>query len=110
MEINVSRTLLVIAVCTVCTFAERALPFAIFRGREVPKIIQYLGRVLPMAIMATLLIYTIKGITFTAIGSWLPYLIGIAVTAALHLWKSNTLLSIAGGTICYMLLVQFVFA
>ena len=109
MEIDVTRTLLVIAVCTVCTFAERALPFFIFRGQEIPKIVQYLGRILPMAIMATLLIYTIKGITFTTTGGWLPYLIGIAVTAFLHLWKSNTLLSIAGGTICYMLLVQFVF-
>ena len=109
MEVNVTRTLLVIAVCTACTLLERALPFAIFRGREVPKIVQYLGRVLPMAIMATLLIYTIKGITFTSVGGGLPYLIGIAVTAALHLWRNNTLLSIAGGTICYMLLVQFVF-
>lgn len=109
MEVNVSRTLLIIAVCAACTLFERALPFVIFRGREVPKIVQYLGRVLPMAIMATLLIYTIKGITFTAPGGWLPYLIGIAVTSVLHLWKSNTLLSIAGGTICYMLLIQLVF-
>ena len=109
MSVNVTRTLLVIAVCTVCTFAERALPFLLFRGREVPKLIRYLGRVLPMAIMATLLVYTVKGITFTALGGFLPYLIGIAVTAALHLWKRSTLLSIAGGTVCYMLLVQLVF-
>jgi len=109
MDIHVSRTLLIIAVCAACTVFERALPFVIFRGREVPKLVQYLGRVLPMAIMATLLIYTIKGITFTAFSGWLPYLAGIAVTAGLHLWKSNTLLSIAGGTVCYMLLIQFVF-
>ena len=109
MTVDVTRSLLIIAVCAGCTVLERALPFLVFRGRQVPKVISYLGRVLPMAIMATLLIYTIKGITFTALGGWLPYLIGIAVTAALHLWKSNTLLSIAGGTICYMLLVQFVF-
>ena len=109
MEINVTRTLLVIAVCTVCTFAERALPFVIFRGREVPKIVQYLGRVLPMAIMATLVIYCIKGISLTAMSGWVPYLAGIAVTAVLHWWRKNALLSIVAGTAVYMLLVQLVF-
>ena len=107
---DVKRTLIVIAICAAVTFLERALPFLIFGKREVPGVVRYLGRVLPMAIMATLVLYCIKDISFTVLSGWLPYLIGIAVTALLHLWKSNSLLSIAGGTAVYMVLVQFVFA
>ena len=53
MAISATESIMIIAVCTACTFLERALPFIIFRGREVPDIVRYLGRVLPMAIMAT---------------------------------------------------------
>lgn len=104
------RILIVIAVCAAVTFLERALPFLIFGSREVPGVVRYLGRVLPMAIMATLVLYCIKDVSFTALSGWLPYLIGIAVTALVHLWKGNSLLSIAGGTVVYMFLLQFVFA
>ena len=110
MEINVTRSILIILICGACTLLERALPFLLFRGREVPAVVRYLGKVLPMAIMATLVIYCVRDIQFSAPGSFLPYCLGIAVTAALHLWKRNSLLSIAGGTVCYMLLVQLVFA
>ncbi len=110
MDINVTRSVLIIAICAACTFFERALPFLVFRGREVPPVIRYLGKVLPMAIMATLVIYCIKDISFTALDTCLPYLIGIAVTSLVHLWKRNNLLSIALGTIAYMVMVQTVFA
>ena len=110
MEINVARTVIIIAICAACTFFERALPFLLFGNREVPKVIRYLGRVLPMAIMTTLVVYCIKDIHFAAASDWVPYLVGIAVTALLHLWRSNALLSIAGGTAVYMVLVQAVFA
>ena len=110
MEINVVRTIIIIAICAACTFFERALPFLLFGDREVPKVIRYLGSVLPMAIMTTLIVYCIKDISFAAASNWMPYLAGIAVTALLHLWKSNALLSIAGGTAVYMVLVQAVFA
>ncbi|MDO4816292.1 MAG: AzlD domain-containing protein [Bacillota bacterium] len=109
MEIDLTRSLIIIAICFSCTLFERALPFLIFRGKEVPPVIKFLGKVLPMAIMATLIIYCIKGISFTATGGWAPYLIACGVTVLLHLWKSNTLLSIFGGTACYMVLVQMVF-
>ena len=109
MEINVVRTLIIIAICAACTFFERALPFLLFGNREVPKVIRYLGRVLPMAIMTTLIVYCIKDISFAVMSGWVPYLVGIAVTALLHLWRSNALLSIAGGTAVYMVLVQAVF-
>ena len=110
MDINVTRSIIIIAICGVCTFFERALPFLLFRGREVPPVVRYLGKVLPMAIMATLVIYCIKDISFTALGSFLPYVIGITVTSLVHLWKRNNLLSIALGTVAYMVMVQSVFA
>lgn len=109
MTISVTQSILIIAVCAICTFLERALPFLIFRGREVPELVRYLGRVLPMAIMATLVIYCLKGISFSAAAGWVPMLIASVLTALLHLWKHSTMLSIFGGTICYMLLVQMVF-
>ena len=109
MVISATESIMIIAVCTACTFLERALPFIIFRGKEVPEIVRYLGRVLPMAIMATLVIYCIKTISFSSMAGWAPMVIASAVTVLLHLWKSNTMLSIFGGTICYMVLIQMVF-
>lgn len=109
MVISATESILIIAVCAVCTLIERALPFLIFRGKEVPEIVRYLGRVLPMAIMATLVMYCLKGITFSSVAGFAPPLIASALTALLHLWKRSTMLSICGGTVCYMLLVQVVF-
>ncbi|OUN08034.1 MULTISPECIES: branched-chain amino acid transporter permease [unclassified Flavonifractor] len=99
-----------IAVMAVVTFLTRALPFLLFdRGSAPPKIILYLGRVLPPAVIAMLIIYCLKDISFAQAGSWLPQLISVAVVVVLHLWKHNNLLSIFGGTILYMVLVQAVF-
>lgn len=109
MVLSTTQAILIIAVCALCTFAERALPFLLFRGKEVPEIVRYLGRVLPMAIMATLVMYCLKGITFSSAAGFAPPLIASALTALLHIWKRNTMLSIFGGTVCYMLLVQIVF-
>ena len=109
MAISTSQSILIIAVCAVCTFIERALPFVIFRKGEVPEVVRYLGKVLPMAIMATLVIYCIRGISFAATASWLPTLIACGITAILHLWKHNAFLSILGGTAVYMILIQMVF-
>lgn len=109
MTVNVTRTLIIMAICIVCTFGPRLLPFALFSKRAVPKAVQYLGRVLPLAIMSTLVIYCLKGVTFTAPDSWLPQAIALAVTVAIHLWRRNTSLSIFVGTACYMALLQLVF-
>lgn len=99
----------VIAVCAVCTLAERALPFLIFRGRAVPAAVRYLGDALPMAIIATLVIYCLRSISFSVAAQWAPQIIACIVTIGLHLWRRSALLSIAGGTICCMLLTQLVF-
>ena len=99
----------VIAVCAACTFLERALPFLLFRGRAVPEPVSTLGKLLPMAIITTLVIYCLRNISFGTPGAWAPQIIACAVTAGLHLWKGNAMLSIAGGTVCCMLLTQLVF-
>ena len=101
--------ILLIAVIAVVTIALRFLPFLIFRNRQTPKYIAYLGRVLPFAIMGMLVVYCLRGISLTSMPFGLPELIACALVVALHLWKRNTLLSIIGGTVCYMLLVQLVF-
>ena len=109
MAISVTQSIIIIAICAACTLFERAFPFLIFRGKEVPPIINYLGKVLPMAIRATLVIYCIKGISFSTVAGWAPYLIACAFTVVLHLWRRSALLSIVGGTACYMILVQMIF-
>lgn len=99
-----------IAMCILATVLSRAIPFLLFNSEEpAPKYIQYLGNVLPGAIFAMLIIYCLRDVSFTSGSYGIPELISIAVTVGLHLWKRMMLLSIAGGTICYILLVQLVF-
>lgn len=109
MAISTTQSIIIIAICAACTFLERALPFLVFRKGEAPAVVRYLGKVLPMAIMATLVIYCVRGISFAAVENWLPTLIACGITVALHLWKHNALVSIFGGTAVYMILVQMVF-
>ena len=106
--INVHSVLLV-ATVSVVTALLRFLPFIIFSGKETPKFIAYLGKVLPFAVMGMLCVYCLKGVSFLAFPYGIPELISVLVVVLLHLWKRNTLLSIIGGTACYMLLVQWVF-
>ena len=99
-----------ITVIALVTAALRFLPFWIFReNRKTPPLVSYLGQVLPFAIMGMLVVYCLKDISFTGAPFGIPEILGCAVVAVLHIWKRNTLLSIGAGTVCYMLLVQFVF-
>ena len=99
-----------VAVAALVTMALRFLPFIIFRGdRETPAYITYLGKVLPFAIMGMLVVFCLKGVSLTAAPYGLPEFLACGAVAALHVWKRNTLLSIAGGTVLYMVLVQMVF-
>ena len=100
-------TILVIVLGTMLT---RFLPFLLFPvGKPTPKAIQYLGNVLPGAVFGLLVVYCLKNVSLFAGSHGIPELISIVLVVALHLWKRQMLLSIAGGTVCYMLLVQFVF-
>lgn len=101
---------MMIATVVFGTMLTRFLPFAVFRtGKPTPEYVQYLGKVLPSAVIGLLVIYCFKDVHFLAGSYGIPELIGVAVVALLHFWKRNMLVSIAGGTIVYMILVQFVF-
>lgn len=102
-------TVLIIFVVVLCTQMTRVAPFALFGGnKKVPNIVNYLGKVLPPAIMAILIVYCLKWIKWTSYPSGAAELIAIAIVVLLHKWKRNNLLSIGGGTLCYMILVQCV--
>lgn len=101
-----AHDLAIVAVAALVTLLIRALPFALFSRGNPPCVITYLGRVLPATVMAILVVYCLKGISFGALSGFAPALIAVAVTAALHAWKRNTLLSIACGTAVYMLLIR----
>lgn len=98
--------LLSILVPALLTFGLRALPFLLLKKRELPKRIEYLGNVFPMAIMATLVVYCLKSIPESARQDNLILLAGVVVTAAVHIWKKSSILSITVGTVVYMLLVH----
>ena len=106
---NLHAALLVVVV-TLVTIGLRFLPFLIFgENRKTPPLIAYLGQVLPPAIIAMLIVYCLKGISFAAPGGWVPTLLAGGAAVLLHLWKGNDLLSIFGATVLYMVLVQGVF-
>ncbi len=110
MPLSIKQTVIVVLVAAVCTFATRLFPFALFGGKkEVPKFVRYLGDILPTAIIGVLIVYCLKDFTGGDINVILPQIIAVALTAGVHLWRKNTLLSIAVGTIGYMLLINFVF-
>jgi branched-subunit amino acid transport protein AzlD len=103
-------TLAVIGVMALATIITRAVPFLFFgRGKPTPRFVLYLGRALPPAIIAMLVVYCLKGVNPTAYPFGLPELIAVAVVVVLQLWRKNSLLSIFGGTAVYMLMVQLVF-
>ena len=107
---NALYALMMILVIALVTMALRFIPFFVFSGeRPVPKYINYLGRVLPYSIMAMLVVYCLKSVSFVKAPFGLPELISVALVAILHVWKRNTLFSIICGTLCYMVLIQFIF-
>ena len=104
-------TLLAVPVYAACTFATRVVPFALFgRKRAMPPAVRRLAMKLPAAIIAVLVVYCLKDAAWLTAPHGAPELLAIAVVVLLHRWRGNVLLSIAGGTAVYMLLVQTVFA
>lgn len=107
---TLTQQIITISLCVIGTVTTRFLPFIIFSSRKpTPKYVQYLGKALPPAIFGMLVVYCLKNVDILSGSHGLPELIAILLVAGLHLWKRQMLLSIAGGTVCYMLLVQFVF-
>ncbi|MDD6502967.1 MAG: branched-chain amino acid transporter permease [Oscillospiraceae bacterium] len=107
---TVTQQILTVAICVAGTMLTRFLPFLIFNSkRPTPAYVQYLGKALPAAIFGMLVVYCLKNVSILTGSHGIPELIAIVVTAGLHLWKRSMLLSIAGGTVCYMILVQTIF-
>lgn len=100
---------LMIGLIAIVTALLRFLPFIVFKNRETPVYIAYLGKVLPYAIMGMLVVYCLKGVSLLHDPYGLPELIAVAIVVVAHVWRRNTLLSILSGTVVYMILVQLVF-
>lgn len=110
MTMSVTQAVIMIAAVVAGTMTTRFLPFLIFPSdKPTPPYILYLGKVLPYAVMGLLLVYCLRNVSFTQAPHGLAEIISIALIVLLHCWKRSMLISIAGGTICYMFLVQAVF-
>ena len=110
MPLSAGMSFLIIVVVAITTFATRVIPFLVFpKGKEIPKTVQYLGKVLTPAVIGMLVVYCLKDVKFLSAPFGAPELIGCAIVALLHLWKRNSLLSIGVGTVAYMIMVQVIF-
>lgn len=105
---NIGFSLLIVLVTALGTIATRAVPFMLFgnKKRKIPESVLFLGKVLPPAVMAALVVYSLKHVSFTESTLWMNEVIAVLVTASIHVWRKNTLLSIGIGTLVYMVLVQ----
>lgn len=104
---TLTQEIITIAAVVLGTVLTRFISFIVFpAGRETPKFVKYLGKVLPAAVLGMLVIYCYKGTDFTSSYHGLPELVSGLVVAGLHLWKKNMLLSISAGTVFYMVLIR----
>lgn len=107
---TLTQEIITIALCAAGTMLTRFLPFVLFSSKKpTPLYIQYLGKALPAAIFGMLVVYCLKDVSFISGAHGVPEAIAICAVIALHLWKRQMLVSIAGGTVCYMALVQLIF-
>ena len=110
MTMTLTQQIFTIAAVVLGTMTTRFLPVLLFpAGKTTPAFVQYLGKALPAAVFGLLVIYSLKDVQLLTGSHGIPEAISIALVIILHCWKRQMLLSIAGGTICYMLLVQLVF-
>ncbi len=105
---NEKQALVAVLVMALVTALLRFAPFVVMGNGKTPKAIEYLGKVLPYAVMGMLVVYCLKGMDFTKIPFALPEIISVILVAAVHVWKRNTLLSIIAGTVCYMIIIRLI--
>lgn len=111
MPVSFTRSVVIIVLVAITTFATRVIPFILFpAGKKIPKTVEYLGKVLPPAVIGMLVVYCFKSVSATAFPFGIPEIIASVTVVLLHIWKRNNLLSIGVGTLLYMILVQTVFA
>ena len=107
---TLTQQIITVAMVVLGTAVTRFLPFLVFpSGKPTPKYVQFLGKFLPAAGFGLLVIYSLKDVNVFSGSHGIPEMIAILLVIILHVWKRQMLLSIAGGTVCYMLLVQLVF-
>ena len=107
---TLTQQLVTVGMVVLGTVLTRFIPFIAFpQGKPIPKYVTYLGKVLPAAAFGLLVIYSLKDVSVFSGSHGVPEIISTAAVVGLHLWKKQMLISIAGGTLCYMLLVQLVF-
>lgn len=107
MILPVSKVLVAVLGSALIIFFERAFPFLLFSKKEPPRIIRFIEKYIPPMVMAALVVYCLKDLSFSggAVG-FMPYIAGVIITVILHLWKRNSLISIFGGTAVYMILIR----
>ena len=103
-----SERIITILIAGVATLMTRFLPFVIFKGKKIPPFLDFLGYALPAAVFGMLLVYALKDTVVLSYPFAIPEVLGLIVTTAVYIWKKNTLLSIASGTLFYMFLIQVV--
>ena len=110
MTMTVDQHIITIAMVVIGTVITRFLPFILFPAdKPTPKYIQYLGKALPPASLGLLVVYSLKDVNIFSGSHGIPELIAVITVFAVHLWKRQMLLSIAAGTVVYMVLVQLLF-
>jgi Predicted branched-chain amino acid permeases (azaleucine resistance) len=107
---TLTQQIIIIGCVVLGTLTTRFLPFIIFNNdKETPAYIKYLGYMLPPAVFGLLVVYALREVELTTVSGFVPEMLAVGLIVVLHYWKKNMLLSIAGGTIFYMILVQMVF-
>lgn len=110
MPVSAGVSFLIILAVALTTFATRVIPFLFFpKGKEIPKTVEYLGKVLTPAIIGMLVIYCLRETSVVLTPHGIPEAAAVFAVVILHVWKRNNLLSIGVGTVLYMFLVQVLF-
>ncbi len=110
MPIDAMTSFLIILLVAATTFGTRLVPFLFFpKGKEIPAVVEYLGKVLTPAVIGMLVVYCLKDTPVMAAPHGIPELIAVLAIVILHVWKRNNLLSIGAGTVLYMFLIQVIF-
>lgn len=106
-SMEMAITIGAIVLGTMCT---RLISFFVFpNDRKVPKFVAFLSKAFPIAVIGMLVVYALKDTVILAYPHGLPELISVVATTIVHLWRRSMMLSIGGGTVLYMILVQAVF-
>ena len=103
---TISKAIIVSILIGLIVFSERLFPFVLFSKYQPGKLIRIFEHFIPPLVMTGLLIYSLRDIRFTSPEQWVPQISAIAFTIATYLWRKNSLISIFGGTIIYMILIR----